>query len=96
LYDLLTANSQVFKLSARDTSFLALSDAIIEIHRKYVDEGTFKIVEIPKTDGKGETTAHLKTNDAIYNFIIKKFGVTISTFNNVLAVCQTPIKFLLV
>ena len=91
LYDLLTANSQVFKLSARDTSFLALSDAIIEIHRKYVDEGTFKIVEIPKTDGKGETTAHLKTNDAIYNFIIKKFGVTISTFNNVLAVCQTPL-----
>ena len=91
LYDLLTTNSQVFKLIAKDSSFLALSNAIIEIKRKYVDEGTFKIIEIPLTDADGKTTAHLKVNDAIYTFIVKKFGSTILTVSNVIPVCQTPL-----
>ena len=91
LYDLLTNESQVFKLIVKDSSFLPLTDAIVEVHRKYIDEGIYKIVEIPKTDGNGETTAHLVVNDVIYKFVIKKYGETISTFENVIAVCQTPL-----
>lgn len=91
LYDLLTTSSQVFKLIARDTSYLALGNAVIEVQRKYIDEGVFKIVEIPLTDAQGETTAHLVLNDVIYNFIIKRFGETILSVNNVIPVCQTPL-----
>ncbi len=91
LYDLNSSDAQAFRLIVKDSSFLAVKDALVIIKRKYIDEGVFRIVEIPKTDENGETVGHLVVNDVIYNFIIEKFGVTIATFNNVLAVCQTPL-----
>lgn len=91
LYDLLTSSSQAFKLVAKDSSFLALGGAIIEVKRKYVEEGEFKIVEIPQTDENGETVAHLVVNDAVYNFVIKKFGEILLTADNVIPICQTPL-----
>ena len=91
LFDLNSTQSQLFKLIVKDSSFLAIKDALVEVYRKYIDEGVFKIVEIPRTDGRGETAAHLVIQDAIYKFVIKKYGVTIATFENVIAVCQTPL-----
>ncbi len=90
LLDLNTSLAQSFKLIAKDSSFLALADGLIEVWRKYVDEGIYRVVEIPKTDGKGETVASLVVNDVIYRFVIKKFGVNVSVFNDVRAVCQNP------
>ncbi len=91
LYDLNTTDSQVFKLIVKDGSFLAVKDALVEIQRKYISDGVFRIVEIPKTDALGESVGHLVLNDVIYKFIIKKFGVTLVTFDNVIAVCQNPL-----
>ncbi len=90
LYDLKTTEAQVFTLIMKDGSFLAIQDAIVEIYRRYVDEGTYKIVEIPKTDSNGETLANLVVDDVIYKFIIKKEGVVIATFSDVRADCQNP------
>lgn len=91
LYDLNTSTAQAFKLIVKDSSFLALDDALIKIYRKYIDEGIYRIIEIPKTDGNGETTASLVLNDVIYKFVIVKYGETIKTFDNVRAICQTPL-----
>jgi hypothetical protein len=91
LYDLNTSKSQVFKLIIKDSSFLAIPNALIEIHRKYINEGLYKIVEIPKTDANGETLGHLVLNDVIYKFVIKLYGRTIATFSDVRAICQTPL-----
>tara|TARA_R100000049_G_C1937752_1_gene81670 strand:- start:768 stop:1580 length:813 start_codon:yes stop_codon:yes gene_type:complete len=74
----------------KDASFLTIGNALIEVQRKYIANGTFNNVEIPKTDENGEAIAHLVVDDVIYNFIIKKFGVTIREFNNVIPVCQNP------
>ena len=90
LYNLLTTSAQPFKLIVKDSSFLSIENAIIEVYRKYISEGVYKIVEIPKTDPTGETTASLVINDVIYKFIIKKFGHTISTVTDVRAICQNP------
>jgi hypothetical protein len=90
LYDLLSDRSQIFTINVKDSSYLALKDAVIEIHRKYIDEGVYKIIELPYTDGTGTTLAHLVTNDAIYNFIIKKYGVTIASVLEKRAGCQNP------
>jgi hypothetical protein len=90
LYDLKNDTAQIFKLIAKDESFLAITNALIEVQRKYIDEGVYKIVELPKTDEKGETVASLVLNDVIYKFVIKKYGTTVATFENVRAVCQTP------
>lgn len=91
LYDLNTSDSQVFRLVIKDSSFLSIPNALIEIHRKYINEGLYKIVEIPKTDANGETLGHLVLNDVIYKFVIKLYGATIATFTDVRAICQTPL-----
>lgn len=90
LYDLNTSTSQAFKVVFKDSAFLSVEDALIYVYRKYIDEGVFKIVEVPKTDANGETIAHLVTNDVIYNFVVKKYGVTLGTYSNVRPVCQNP------
>lgn len=90
LYDLLSTTNQPFKITYKDTSYLPITDALIEINRKYVEEGIFKIVEIPKTDSYGETVGNLVLNDVIYTFKVIKNGVLLGTFSNVRVVCQTP------
>ena len=90
LFDLLTEDNQPFKISFKDESFLAVSDALIQIQRKYISEGIFKVVEIPKTDSTGETIGNLVLNDVIYTFTVVKNGVLLATFNNVRVVCQNP------
>jgi hypothetical protein len=55
-----------------------------------VEEGIFKIVEVPKTDSYGETVGNLVVNNVIYTFNIVKDGVLLDSFPNVRVVCQTP------
>jgi len=90
LYDLLSADNQPFRITYKDSSYLPVSEALINIQRKYVSEGSFKTVEIPKTDSSGETVGNLELNDVIYNFVVTKNGFTLGVFNNVRVVCQTP------
>ncbi len=91
LRDLNSTDTQIFKIIFRDSSFLPVEDALIKIYRKYIDENEFKIVEIPMTDSRGEAVASLVVNDVIYKFEIVKNGVTLATFTDVVAVCQTPL-----
>jgi len=91
LYNLETEDAQNFRLIARDTSYLPINGALIQIERKYIENGTFYITEIPKTDAKGITSASLQLNNVIYNFYIYKAGSLVSSFTNVLAICQTPL-----
>lgn len=91
LFDLDTTNTQNFRLRVKDTSFLPIEGALVQIERKYLENGTFFITEIPKTDANGITSASLQVNDVIYNFKIFDAGTLISTFTNVIAVCQTPL-----
>jgi len=91
LYDLLNDNSQNFKIIARDSSYLPIEGALVQIERKYIDEGLFKITEIPKTDEKGITSASLEVEDIIYNFYVYDGKELISSFTNVLAICQNPL-----
>ena len=90
LYDLDTDNAQKFKIIAKDSSYLPISNALIQIERKYIENGTYYITEIPKTNSEGITSASLQLNDVIYNFYIYQDGILVSSFTNVIAICQTP------
>ena len=90
LYDLSDDDAQAFTISYKDESFLAVEEALIQIQRKYIEEGVFKTVEIPKTDSKGETIGQLVLNDVIYSFTIVRQGEVLAVFDNVYAVCQNP------
>lgn len=91
LYDLNSSKSQIFTIIFRDSSFLPVQDALINVYRKYVDQSSYKVVEIPKTDAQGEAVAHLQLNNAIYKFVITKYGETLKTITDVIPVCQTPL-----
>jgi len=90
LYDLLSTEAQVFKITYKDATFLPVANALIQIQRKYVSEGVFKTVEIPKTDTTGQTVGNLVINDVIYSFTVVKDGEILGVFQNVQAVCQNP------
>jgi len=89
LYDLDNANTQKFDIFYKNTNFLPVENALIQVQRKYVDEGIFRVVEIPKTDYDGRTNVYLELNDIIYTFVIVKNGVILATFSDVLAVCKS-------
>lgn len=90
LLDLSDSSSQAFRIIFKDENFLAVEGALVQIQREYVNEGVSKTVEIPKTDSSGETIGHFQLNDAIYDITVTKNGVTLATFNDVVAVCQNP------
>jgi len=88
LFDLRTINAQSFFITFKDGTFLPVPGVLIDVTRKYVQEGVFKSVEAPVTDSLGQTIAHLVLEDQIYTFIVKKDGVILATFSNIVAICQ--------
>lgn len=90
LYDLDTASTQKFRILARDTAYLPIANGLIQIERKYLENGTFYVTEIPKTDESGITSASLEVDDVIYNFYVYLSGTLQYSITNVLAICQTP------
>ena len=88
LFDLDIANSQEFLITFKDVSFIPVPDVLIQITRKYIGEGVFKTVEIPKTDISGQTIGHLVLSDVVYTIIVTKQGQVLATFNDVIAICN--------
>lgn len=90
LYNLNSSVGQEYKITYKGLDFTPVTDLIVQIQRKYVDEGVFKTIEIPMSGTNGYTIAHLVTNDVIYNLIFIKDGVVLDTFTDVIATCQNP------
>jgi|TARA_R100001530_G_scaffold34477_2_gene26916 hypothetical protein len=91
LYNLNSSKGTEFKITYKDSNFVPVVGAIFNIQRKYIEEGLFKTVEFPKSGDEGYTIGHLVRNDVIYNIIISKGGVVLSTFTDFVADCQNPL-----
>jgi len=91
LLDLKSADSTEFLITFKDESFLLIPDALIDIQRKYLDEGLFKTVEIQKTDETGNAVGHFDTDGVLYTIIVTKFGEILGIFNNIAVICQDAI-----
>jgi hypothetical protein len=88
LYDLINTDAQEFKITYKDASFLPVPGTILDVQRKYISDGIFRTVEIPKFDNQGNTLANLVLGDVIYTLIVKKDNQILATFDNVLAYCD--------
>jgi len=88
LYDLDNTTSQEFSITFKNQNFLAVADALIQVQRRYISEGLFRTVEIPKTDSEGATIVHLELEEVVYTFIVVKFGEVLGTFNDVRVSCN--------
>lgn len=91
LFDLNTTFATVFDILYKGADFTPVQDALIDITKEYVAEGLFKTVEIPITDIDGKTTASMEKDDAVYTFNVYKGGALLSTFQNVIPVCDNEL-----
>jgi len=91
LRHLLDSESTTFLITYKDSTFLPVENALIDITRKYVGEGTFKTVEVAKTDRYGQATGHFQLNSVPYTIIVKKEGAILSTFENIAVVCDDEV-----
>lgn len=90
LYNLREDEGQEFKITYKGQDFIPIPNLIIQIQRKYIEEGVFKTIEIPMSGSNGYTIAHLVPNDIIYNLAFIKNGDVLDLFTNVIANCQNP------
>ncbi len=88
LFDLKLADATEFQITFKDSNFVTVENALVQINRQYLSEGLFKTVEIPKTDSNGQTVAHLVEKDIVYNIVVLKDGEILGTFSNVIAFCE--------
>ncbi len=91
LYGLLSADSTEFLITFKNSRFLHVKGALIDITRRYVDEGLFRTIEIPKTDISGQAIGHFDLNGVKYTIIISKEGEILATFDDVAVICQDSI-----
>ena len=88
LYDLTVVRAQEFKITYKDSSFLPVANAILEVQRNYIGDGVYRVVEMPPFDNDGETLANFVLGDVIYTLNVKKDNEILSTFNNIKAFCD--------
>lgn len=91
LYLLDNDTAQSFKLTYRDESFLPVPGAVIQLQRKYIDEGLSKTVEQPKMDENGETLVQVELEDVIYTINVLVDGEIDATFNDIRFYCPNPL-----
>ncbi len=90
LYSLKLSDTTDFLITFKDETFLTVENALIDITRRYVGDGVFRSVEIPKTDEDGRALGHFDTDNVIYTMIVSRYGVILATFENIVAVCEDP------
>jgi hypothetical protein len=90
LYSLDNTSATTFTIFFKDSSFIPVENALIQVGRKYISEGVFKTVEQPATDSNGEALVHLELENVIYTFTVIVDGKVDSIFNNVKASCPNP------
>lgn len=88
LYDLNSSHATEFLITYKDENFLAVDKALINIQRKYVEDGVFRTVELPLTDRYGQTTASFDTEKGIYTIVVTKNNQILGTFSDITVICQ--------
>jgi len=88
LRDLELADSTSFLFSYTNENNLIQKDVVVEVLRKYIGDGEYRIIEREITDENGEVTLHLIEEDAIYKFKIYDNENLIFTSLDYKAYCQ--------
>lgn len=81
--------STSFLLNYLNKYYIPESEAIADLLRRYIGDGTQISVEHGKFDDNGNTVLHLVAEDILYQIIIRKDGEIIYTSGEFSALCQT-------
>ena len=75
LYLLESSDATSFIIKVQDQKLSPIEDAYVYIQRYYPSDGTFKTVQVVKTDSSGESVGFYQTETVDYKHIIVKDGV---------------------
>lgn len=92
LFDLLTNESTEFLVTYQDNDLILVSEAIIQLQRKYVSEDLYEVVEAPLTSDSGTAVIHVDLDTNIYRATIVKDGETLDFFDNIVFHCESELS----
>ncbi len=92
LYDLNINQSTEFTILYRDNNYISKPNVLLQVLRKYVDEGIFRVVEIPITSSEGSTIAHFDLNNYKYKIIATENGEVLNVFDNPAISCESELS----
>lgn len=90
LYLLDNNTAQPFKISYKDERFLPVSGGLIQLQRRYLDEGLYRTVEQSKMDGNGESILQVELEEVVYTINILVDGEIDATFDDIRFYCPNP------
>ncbi len=89
LYYLAIDDSTEFLVTYQDENAIKVDGAIIQLLRKYISEGIYRVVEAPETSADGTAILHIDLDSVIYDVIVIKDGVELDRFENVVFACDS-------
>ena len=92
LYDLNVNESTEFTIFYRDNDYIARPNVLLQILRKYVNEGVFRTIEIPITSSQGTAFGHFDLDNYKYKIIATENGVVLNTFDNPTIRCESQLS----
>lgn len=92
LYDLAVNESTEFTISYRDDNYLARENVLLQIQRKYVAEGIFRVIEIPITSSEGQAVGHFDLNNYKYKITVTQDGEVLNVFDNPSIRCESELS----
>ena len=92
LFDLNINESTEFTIFYRDNDYVARENVLLQILRKYVDEGIFRVVEIPITSNEGSAVGHFDLNNYKYKIIATQDGEVLNIFDNPAVRCESELS----
>lgn len=89
LYSLPDSEQTSFQLEVEDTSLSPYTDKFTTLLRWYPNLNEYRVVEMGKTDEKGETIMHVKTEDVDYRIgVYEKNGTLIKLAKPIRMICS--------
>ena len=91
LYDLNSNYSTEFKITYQNNNYNFIEGAVIQLQRKYIDEGVYKVVEGPLTSNEGVAVVHIDLDSNEYRATVVKNSVVLDEFDNLIFKCQSEL-----
>lgn len=92
LFDLHLNSSTEFLVKYQDSNLVTVTNAVVQLLRKYISTGNHETVEAPLTSDNGEVVLHIDLNTNIYKAIVVKDGEILDIFNNIVFDCENELS----
>lgn len=92
LYDLQLNDTTEFTINYENEDVVKITDAIIQLQRKYISENIYRTIEAPLTGEGGKAVVHVDLNTNKYRAVVVKDGIVLDVFENIVFECENELS----